>query len=131
MPDMRSTDGDKKGLVRRVCAVCKGEFWGNPMQKYCSSECREKATKEMAREYYHSTKSRERVLKKCCICGKEFESSASRNAMYCSAACKDKAYKRRRNSGATEVIRGWVSNESEIDEGGSVVLLEEFAKGKV
>lgn len=131
MARLRGIEERPKGTVRKVCAVCQREYWGNPMQKYCSSECREKATKEMAREYYREGKKRGTVRATCEFCGREFECKVSKRATYCSRSCKDKAYKRRRNSGATEVIRGWVSNESEIDEGGSVVLLEEFAKGKV
>jgi len=127
--DMQSTDGHKKGDVRRVCVVCAREFWGNAMQRYCSSECRIKGQKALAKEYYLAVRKKKRVKTKCLVCGKEFECKIKERALYCSRACRDKAFKQRRKAGATDVIDGWVNNGE--DESGSLELLMEFSKGKV
>lgn len=136
----REQGGYEKGKVRRVCAVCQREYWGQPAQRYCSAECRSIATKEQARKYYAATRdSGGKVLKRCIVCGREFWSSPSRAAKYCSQGCKDRQYRKRKkedfDGGATILIKGWVGAANgpgeDYGERQAEFLLEKMKKGKV
>lgn len=115
MPGGCLEGGHRKGDTWRVCDVCGKGFWGNPMQRYCSSECRYESTKARARKYYRATKGLkpgDLITKKCVVCGREFQSLPSKKTRFCSSECREKAGRRtKRDPFAMSVIEEWVSGE--------------------
>ena len=66
----------------KVCPICKTKFYIK-RGKYCSKECRLKAIPRL------------RIIKKCCNCGKEYETHPCKkeSSKYCSLKCKNEHQK--------------------------------------
>lgn len=86
----------KQYSKRGDCNYCKQPFISNrPWQLYCSPECRKAnwARDEEQEQFIHVEKRRLKDIK-CVQCRVEFNAYTSRQ-MYCSLACKQRAYRTR------------------------------------
>lgn len=83
----RDVGDDWGGVVR--CAYCGDEMPNAYGRRYCSQRCANDAY--MARRRDRQKEQRSKV---CPVCGKHFEAER-KSAVYCSRACKQKAYRRR------------------------------------
>lgn len=99
----------------KTCPVCKCNFkWHTSKQKYCSDACKQKAyrlahgqredtwnvIRERARKGA-STKAGISVQKLCLGCNESFYANGNNYGMmdYCSNACKQRAYRKRKAQG--------------------------------
>lgn len=94
-----SQDDSYYPVYKKVCPICKTEFYTqNPRKKYDDYY---KCSRYQHRENAKFTRKFNRVST-CDECGKVFVPQRS-GARYCSAACKQKAYRARKNqSGQTD-----------------------------
>ena len=89
------SEGRHSYILKRVCPYCGKVFYTrNKRQIYCpdtgcGSSCALKANKERRKELHA-----EECQKTCIVCGHTFTAKKV-DALYCSAACKQKAYRRR------------------------------------
>ena len=86
-------------ILKRVCPYCGNAFYTcNNRQIYCpdtfiGTSCAVKANQ--ARQKAYRAEERKSTLQKtCAVCGRTFTAKKV-DALYCSAACKQKAYRRR------------------------------------
>lgn len=94
--DDRPTDEQQQEAVNRAkrwgdristCVVCGRIVTGR--NKYCSQRCVNDAYMERRRQRHEA-----QLQKVCAVCGKPFTARRA-DAMYCSPACKQTAYRRR------------------------------------
>lgn len=84
-----------KGIFEKKCMYCGKNFIAeHKTQKYCSSNCRNRG-------------SRKKEIRKCIVCGKEFEIESSRITRTCSRKC-----------GGVLASRSFVLDGRERDENG-------------
>jgi hypothetical protein len=89
----------------KVCTTCRLEFIGSPHARYCSDECRRPAKIAAAarqRARWAEMLKRDHARARCAACSKPI-SDRQRLRMdpfepnYCSNACRQKAYRRKRD----------------------------------
>jgi len=84
------------------CEYCDrpifGDRWQVPVRHYCSRECQNDAAGERRKQ----RRALKRKPKPCAMCGQLFKPRRM-DSQYCSAACKQVAYRRRSQTTATEV----------------------------
>lgn len=94
--DDRPTDEQQQEAVNHAkrwgdristCVVCGRFVTGR--KKYCSQRCVNDAYMERRRQRHAAS-----LLKRCAVCGKPFTAKRA-DAMYCSPACKQTAYRGR------------------------------------
>lgn len=82
--------GEHTGCYRCECYICGKVFYaGMPHAVLCSERCNQDATLQRRKE----ARLPERI-RTCLMCGVEFQAKR-KDTRYCSAACKQKAYRRR------------------------------------
>lgn len=75
-----------------TCEFCEKKFLSIRKSKFCSEECRAKATLKHGRRYWQQYAKKQYVGKKavCKYCGKEFQLEHKKSKRYCSDECKRK-----------------------------------------
>ena len=82
----------QRELLLLTCEFCGKKFFSIRKSKFCSEECRAKATLERGRQYWQQYAKKQYVGKKavCKYCGKEFQLEYKKSKRYCSDECKRK-----------------------------------------
>ena len=75
------------------CLRCGRPFYGAMARRYCTDECGELARRE------RRDRTRDRIARPCDACGDTFTPPRS-DGRYCSSACRQKAYRRRKAGAA-------------------------------
>lgn len=106
----QANDGKTHGRWLLVCEHCGRGFWSNRRHaRVCSDTCRQarhRARKPKARRADVAaaaleTKRLQRHDKTCAVCGAPFSVDGTQTAaLYCGAACRQKAYRQRQRAGA-------------------------------
>lgn len=78
-------------FAKRICDYCGKEFYPNSSkQKFCCTECTDKAKSErLAKKRYEEKGNHPCKQKKCVVCGKDFWSNSGRE-IFCSQECRIK-----------------------------------------
>lgn len=72
-----------------TCAFCGADFLSIRKSKFCSEECRAKATLEYGRRQYASKQYADKKAV-CRCCGKKFQLKYKKSKIFCSEECKRK-----------------------------------------
>jgi hypothetical protein len=80
------------------CWCCERFFYGAMQRRYCSEECGEQVRAGRRRERLRfAREQRVSVPRPCVVCGEAFTASRP-EARYCSSACRQDAYRKRKAS---------------------------------
>lgn len=101
--------------IKLRCAVCNKEYTVQKFfvekrnSKYCSNLCFWKDLKVL-RVGSNNPRYTERVIKKCCNCGRNYESLESNHRKYCSVKCSVEAFSKKYNKDNHWLYKGGKSD---------------------